>query len=246
MSDRVLVHQSYWDRSYAGMRPVMADANDPVRRWIEAHVAPVKDERHAIEIGCFPGRYLAVIGALGYTVHGIDLTPEVKRMQQALDEMGLRTGLFTHGDFLQHPFARTYDLVCSFGFIEHFTDWQGVLLKHAALVRPGGTLLIETPNFGGWGQRLLHAALDAENFKRHHVPAMDPRAWSWLLEGEGFAIRDARCFGRFAFWHDSPRRNALVRMGDRMLRLVGPLLRAMPEGRAFSPFCGLVATRNAA
>jgi 2-polyprenyl-3-methyl-5-hydroxy-6-metoxy-1,4-benzoquinol methylase len=244
IATETLVDQSYWDRSYAAMRPTIAGPEDRVRQWIEAHVPRAKDEQHCLEVGCFPGRYLGVLGQLGYVVHGVDLTPTVARMKPAFDAEGLRTGDFQEADFLSYSPDRKYDIVCSFGFIEHFTNWADVLRKHAELVRPGGLLVIETPNFRGTVQHLLHRWLDHENYLRHHIAAMEPAAWAALLQREGFVIQQSGWFGSFEFWHDTSHHGLLHRMGFRVLRSLTPWLKRRPEGGpSLSPYCGLIARK---
>lgn len=238
-----LVDQAYWDRAYEHMRPEMAPETDPLRQWIERTVPKANGSEHCLEIGCFPGRYLAVLGKLGYTLHGIDLTPAIDRMAPALREMGFRTGEFEHADFLQYEVHRQYDLVCSFGFIEHFPQWRKVLRKHADLVRPGGLIVIETPNFRGWVQQLFHRWLDAENLRRHHIPAMSPSAWARVLKKEGFEIIEQGFIGRFVFWNDSQGTNFWKRIGFKLLRTVTPTLEKLPPSPAVSPYGVLIARK---
>lgn len=245
ISTTTLVDQSYWDRSYADMAPTVAPPGDPVRSWLETHVPRPSGEAHALEVGCYPGRYLGVLGLLGYTVHGIDLTPAVRRMRPGLEALGLRTGDFHEADFLRFQAPRTYDLVCSFGFIEHFRDWEAVLRKHASLVAPGGLLVIETPNFRGAVQQFFHRWLDAENLRRHDLSAMRPKAWADILRAEGFDVRQAGHFGPFAFWHDSKGAGAWHRIGTLVLRSLNPVLARLPEGHgSWSPYCGLIARKR--
>lgn len=245
MNKPMLVDQSYWDEGYANMAPAMAPPEDPVRQWIELYVPPARAGQHVLEIGCFPGRYLAVIANLGYTAHGIDLTPGVVEMGPAFQRMGLPTGTFTRGDFLGHDPGRRYDVVCSFGFIEHFTEWEKVLLKHADLVAPGGLLLLETPNFTGPVQGLFHRWLDQENLTRHNEAAMDPPRWAELLSDHGFDVLDAGWFGRFVFWSDSKTKGPMHRIGSVLLRWLTPLFQRMgSRSRVLSPYCGLVARRR--
>ena len=52
-------------------------------------------------------------------------------------------------DFFQFQADRTYDMVFSLGFIEHFQDTKDVIARHAALASPGGQLLIILPNLRG-------------------------------------------------------------------------------------------------
>ncbi len=244
MISEVLVDQSYWDKSYERMTPTAAHADDPVRKWIITHVKAVPPGKNALEVGCFPGRYLAVIGERGYRVNGVDLTPGVLNMPEAFRRMGLTAGTFERADFLSHQYERPFDLVCSFGFIEHFADWRAILRRHAELVAPGGLLVIETPNFRGTVQNLFHRWLDAENYARHNPYAMDPHAWAAEVEALGFTVHYSGWFGRFEFWSDSPQRGPWQWIGSRVLRVLQPWLKKRPEGHpATSPYCGLVAQR---
>jgi L-malate glycosyltransferase len=245
MKNEVLVHQDYWDKGYADLKPWIAPPEDPVRQWIESKIPLANAPAHALEVGCYPGRYLAVLGNLGYTVHGVDLTPGVTTMPEAFTRMGFAVGEFTRADFLRHDFHRTYEVVCSFGFIEHFTDWGAVLTRHAQLVAPGGTLLIETPNFSGPVQGFFHRWLDAENYARHNPAAMDPRDWATLLRSQGFEVQQATWMGRFTFWHHSSGNSLSRRIGFIVLRWLTPMLARMgTRSRSLSPYAVLVARRK--
>ena len=242
--NQLLVDQSYWDASYSGMRPAIAPPDDALRQWLEAHVPKAQGVQHALEVGCYPGRYLAVLGRSGYTIHGVDLTPGVEHMADALKATGLSTGDFRRTDFLKMEVHRTYELVCSFGFIEHFTDWRSVLLKHAELVAPGGMLVIETPNFKGGVQQLFHRWLDRTNLARHNLDAMDPHQWATLLRAQGFTVQWCGWFGRFDFWSDPEPDSLGHRIGAKLLGMLKPRLARMKEGSpSLSPYCGLIATK---
>lgn len=238
-----LVDQSYWDSSYSDVAPHMVPESDQLRIWLEKYVA-AGNGRNCLEVGCYPARYLSVLGELGYTLNGIDLTPRVSELKMSLSQK-YPTGEFIHADFLSYDNNSAFDLVCSFGFIEHFTNWQEVLIKHAQLVKNNGLLVIETPNFGGWFQRLIHSWLDNENYKRHNVESMDPKQWAELIEPLGFEIIRCEYFGRFEFWSDTKRYTLLQHIGLRLLGKCDPILKKIRPGkRAFSPYCGLIAIRK--
>ncbi|MFN0032785.1 MAG: class I SAM-dependent methyltransferase [Flavobacteriales bacterium] len=239
-----VVAQAYWDESYEQLQFRITDRHDPVRQWIEQHISKTEGAT-CLEVGCFPGRYLAVFGQLGYELHGIDLTPRISELSSWLTQSGYKTGDFTHADFLKHTSAEQYDVVCSFGFVEHFTNWREVLQKHADMIKTGGTLIMETPNFRGWMQYFLHKHLDAENFARHHIDAMQPDVWKNLLEASGFEIKWHGHFGAFDFWSDTRHYNFLQKLGLRFLTLAKPMLKKLPEGKkSIAPYCGIVAVKR--
>jgi 2-polyprenyl-3-methyl-5-hydroxy-6-metoxy-1,4-benzoquinol methylase len=238
-----VVDQAYWDNSYRELTFNIAHSEDRVRQWIEQNI-PRANGKTCIEIGCFPGRYLAVFGEMGYELSGIDITPRANEMTRWLRDAGYRTGNITRADFLTYEFTTQYDVVCSFGFIEHFTNWGDVLLKHADLVKPGGQLIVETPNFRGHLQRILHSTVDRENYRRHVISSMNPLAWGRLLEQAHFEVTWAGHFGSFDFWAD-PKPSRLKYATLRLISALVPMLRRIPEGTAaLSPYCGLIARKR--
>ena len=219
-----------------------------MRKWIEGHFSRLNGDepKTVLEIGCFPGQYLSVFGELGYELHGIDRTPRVEAdMPCHLKSLCFRMGQFSRNDFLASRFTRQYDVVASFGFIEHFTNWDVVLHKQASLVKSGGFIVVETPNFRGFVQRLLHRLLDRENLNRHNLEAMRIDGWKTLLAAEGFEICTCGYFGRVAFWVDHQKRTLVQRaflvLVEHAVRFISRL--PIRDSGAYSPFCGLVARR---
>ena len=93
-----------------------------------------------------------------------------------------------------------FDVVASFGFIEHFTNWEDIFLKHIELVNDNGYLIMEVPNFIGNFQNFLHKNFDKKNYEHHHIPAMDIDNWADILKTNGFRILYKGYFGPFHFW----------------------------------------------
>lgn len=239
-----LAEQSYWDEAYANMSFGIIPEEDIVRKWLEEHI-PRTTGATCFEVGCFPGRYLAVFGELGYELNGLDLTPRVETDLPAwLRQQNYRVGTFTRSDIFTFRPQRQYDLVTSFGFIEHFRNWEEVVRIQASLVAPGGYLVIETPNFKGWFQRFLHLVLDYENYKRHYVPSMDPRLWKKTLEPLGFEFVFYDYLGEFQFWVNDPPKGYIRRKLFNQVLTQGPRLRRLKKNsKAYSPFCGLIAKK---
>jgi L-malate glycosyltransferase len=238
-----LANQSYWDDAYANHElSDEAAITDIVKDWIRQHV-PETSDANCFEIGCFPGRFITLLGKMGYELNGIDLTPRVKNeFSLWLKSLGYKTGEFYHENFLNFSSQKKYDLVCSFGFIEHFTNWDEILIKHLKLVKPGGMIVIETPNFKGLFQRFIHYFLDKENYLRHYIPAMSPKKWARVCEKQGFDIIFEGYFGEFQFWVDKQPVSGWRKRFFQFLIDYYPRLRKMKPGRkAYAPYCGIVA-----
>lgn len=238
------IAQERWDEGYTNLSLQSAPADDPIRRWIEQHIP--RGTGACLEFGCFPGRYLAVLGELGYEVNGIDLTPRLERDLPAwMRAQGLRTGEFVQADVFTHPFQRSYDVVCSFGLIEHFGQWPKLVERHAELVRPGGWLALSTPNFRGGLQQVLHRWLDARNLSEHNLDAMQPKRWAEIAERLGFEIVMCGYIGPFDFWVGQQKRPAFQDFTLKVLRRLKRAGRILPDNVGFyAPYCGLIARKR--
>jgi SAM-dependent methyltransferase len=243
---RNFYEQRLWDEGYVQAELFVAPPDDLIRRWLQKHVPP--GQGSCLELGCFPGRYLAVFGELGYEVNGIDLTPRVELdLKPWLQRRGYRVGEFIRDDVFTHTFGRRYDIVCSFGLIEHFEDWPGLLRRHAELVAEGGTLIVSTPNFRGGIQRLLHRWCDQENFYRHNLAAMFPDKWAQVAQAQNFEVIEAGCVGSFDFWYGAQRRNLLQKTVVKTVRRSVSWAQKLPlNNPAFAPFFGLIARKRRA
>ncbi len=236
----------HWRDEYSSYKFHIARKKDFIRQWIEKYIAPVTDQpKTCLEIGCYPGRFISVFGELGYELHGVDFVDELERLPRWLKHSGYKVGLFSRCDFNEFNPSRKFDVVCSFGFIEHFTNWETILEKHASLVADKGLLVVEAPNFIGGFQHWLHSRFDRENYARHHIPAMNIDKWAELLETTGFEISYAGYFGKFRFWTEPEARTVSERLLLRVLRIIQPFLRTLlPRDRKlYSPFCGVIAQR---
>lgn len=239
-----LAKKSDWDRLYRDKKPYGVSRKDQIAQWILAHL-PETTSARALEIGCFPGRYLPIVGALGYQLNGVDMQEGVHEMPSWLSTQNLKVGEFSQADFFQWKPGKTFDLVLSLGFVEHFENWPAVIERHLEFVAPGGLLLLEAPNFLGNFQNWFHRTFDAQNLSMHHVPAMDPFKWAKLVSQHGFEIEFVGFFGRFHLWADpsglSSRKNYLLKWLLRSRNLLKHLLPS--NSKCFSPYAGLVARK---
>lgn len=100
-----------------------------VTRLLKRHVRP--GSRY-LEIGCAPGKMLAwVAGVLKAEVDGLDYSePGIVKCRVLFDALGLKVNLH-HDDFFNHHLPpASFDVVTSFGVIEHFDDARSMVQKH--------------------------------------------------------------------------------------------------------------------
>jgi SAM-dependent methyltransferase len=165
--------QDYWGRFS------LPDAIDENRSFDRALARRLRSllkgaTGEVLEIGCAPGRWLAFFAReFGLGVAGIELTPDgVAATRRNLELLGVAHADIREADFLSATPSPTYDVVVSLGFVEHFTDVDAVIARHAGWLRPGGKLIIGVPNFRGV-HGLLQKGLDPEILAHHNLDIMD-------------------------------------------------------------------------
>lgn len=138
-----------------------------------------KEKLQMLEVGGAPGQYLAYfhkafdfdISCLDYTSTGCEKTRENFKLLNIPGKV-YQGDLFS--DELQLP---KFDMVCSFGFVEHFTDLNHVVEKHLNFLKPGGILILGVPNFLGINHLFLKQ-LAPKLLSGHNLKSMDKKAWA--------------------------------------------------------------------
>ena len=101
----------------------------------------------ALDVGCGGGLLCEPLARLGAAVTGIDLTPEsIEAASRHARAAGLAIDYRVAAAAELVAEQRRFDLVCAMEVVEHVADQQGFLHACAALVRPGGGLVVATLN----------------------------------------------------------------------------------------------------
>jgi 2-polyprenyl-3-methyl-5-hydroxy-6-metoxy-1,4-benzoquinol methylase len=221
-----------WNEAWSGVEQfVPLGENNMFTNFLDLYVpqAESADSKTAIEIGCFPGRFIEYISSKGYEANGIDIVANTGEISRWLKERGRRVGGFervTLQEYVKNN--QTFDLVCSFGFIEHFKNFCDILYSHAKLCKLGGRLIVGAPNFASPLQRALHKALDSCNLADHVLSSMYPKLWGIFLSALGFEIERCGSLGRFGFW------NGPESLSPHFERLLGKIGTMAPHLEQFS------------
>jgi 2-polyprenyl-3-methyl-5-hydroxy-6-metoxy-1,4-benzoquinol methylase len=197
-----------------------------------------------LEIGCSPGGILAdICSRLGYAAYGIDPSCDSQRICDRLEAAGVTIGRIWAEDVFAWKPQEPFDIVASFGFIEHFVDAEAAIARHFDLVKPRGTVLIGVPHFAH-GQWLLHRIFDEEMLNGHNVHAMTRRFLrSATARCGALNIRVDYVGGHFAFWLSGRTRRSRFRERAmwQTLRAFKVLARHWPgtSNPLFSPYLWL-------
>ncbi len=104
-----------------------------------------------LDVGCAGGAFLVAARDCGLRPVGIEPSHwmvEYGRTNYGLD---VRQGILEAGTFPKESF----DLVSLWDVIEHVTDPRGLLSTIRSVLKPGGTLIVNYPDYGSWAARLL-------------------------------------------------------------------------------------------
>lgn len=173
-----------------------------------------------LEVGCFPGRYLQYFAnTFDMKVEGVDLMAPDDSMTLEIHNV----------DFFEFSTDKKYDVVCSFGFIEHFEMLGDVIQRHVDLVRDGGMVIMTVPNFvHGWRFR-SRRKFDKELFVHHNRNAMMVRNIENVLDGielNGYTVMPVK-FSNKTFLQVSGLKRRLGKGMASLTRYVPPVDRGL-------------------
>jgi SAM-dependent methyltransferase len=195
-----LAGSDHWDAREGRVRPRLpSKLNAGVADLLALLDKFVRPDSRVLEVGCAPGKFLLWCAlAKNAEVCGVEYAS--KSHQGVVDLFADASALadIRNEDFMETTFEeKSFDVVFSFGVIEHFSDPRPMVQKHVSLLRPGGTALITVPNFGGVYGRLLRQ-LDKPVYDIHNVSIMsEPRMLE--LVAEGIPAR-SYAYGRLSPW----------------------------------------------
>ena len=139
-----------------------------------------------VDLGCGRGEWLALLRAAGVAARGVDANPAFVAAGRA---RGLDMELGDALGYLEALPPDSIDMVTAFHVIEHLATEDLLSLLEAArgALRPGGCLLLETPN----PTNLVMAACDFYNDPTHRSP-LPPALTEYLVSTQGFGNVEVR------------------------------------------------------
>ena len=163
--------------------------------------------KSVLEIGCAGGKNLCFLAKYyGFQPYGIDYSDKIKTTYELFKYNGLPEPALYKEDVFSWKPDRQFDVVCSFGFIEHFENINEIIKKHISLVAPGGILIVTLPNFAR-GQYFFHWLIDRENLRKHNTKIMNLASINKAFIDQPVAIKYLAYYKTFGFWHE---RNTLL------------------------------------
>jgi SAM-dependent methyltransferase len=205
-----------------------------------------KKIKTAIELGGFPGYYAAYLKKYQHLDTTLfDYFIDEGLINQLLDKNGLKPGdiKVIEADLFDYQPEIKYDLVLSFGLIEHFNNTRSIIETHLQFLKPGGTLFITLPNFkgvNGWVQRKF----DRSNYDKHNIDSMQPQLLIQYCHQLGLTEVESYYYGKFSVWLENrSEQGKLIRSLVKTIWLAGKIAtKFIPiESKALSPYIVLKA-----
>lgn len=159
---------------------------------------------NVIEIGSAPGYSLVKTWLkFGYEPFGVEYTrsgAEINRSTFA--HYGISPDNVIEADFFSNTFQSRFkgffDLVMSFGFLEHFENPEDVVGAHLNLVADGGIVVVVIPNLSGINKWLANF-FDSSILDIHNTQLMNVDAFSKLFDSSQLEKLFCGYYGTFHF-----------------------------------------------
>jgi len=146
----------------------------------------VKPGKRVLDIGCGFGQSLGYLQQLSCDVYGVEADENIRRVA---DKFGFKVhaGLFDPANYANDFF----DVVTMGQVIEHVANPRQTLLGVARVLKPGGIVILSTPNAKGWG-----AAIFGKYWINWHAPyhlqLFTPKSMQELAEQTGLQLDDIK------------------------------------------------------
>ena len=156
-------------------------------KWRLDLIRKIKPSGKLLEIGCARGDFLKAAKE-SFDACGVEPNPE-------LADSASEVAPVYRGVIEQTPWTG-FDVVASFHVIEHADSPKSFIGAAADRLRPGGLLVIETPNIDSLPFKILKSRW--RQFIPEHYFFFDPKSISRLLTDHGMRIDSITAIGKYA------------------------------------------------
>jgi methionine biosynthesis protein MetW len=111
------------------------------------------ENKNILDVGCYDGTFLSLIKNRNNNFHGIEASDwGIEKSRQK----GIEANQYFFDDKTSFPYEDNFfDIVIAGEIIEHIFDTDIFFAEIRRVLKPGGKLLISTPNIASLGRRLL-------------------------------------------------------------------------------------------
>ena len=143
-------------------------------RWRLRLIREIQPSGKLLEIGCARGDFLRVARE-SFDAHGVEPNPELAESASEIAPV--------HRDIIERTPWSGFDVAATFHVIEHVDSPRSFIAAAAERLKPGGLLVIETPNIDSLPYKILKARW--RQFIPEHYFFFDPKTMARLLSDHG-------------------------------------------------------------
>ena len=194
----------YRDFGYTTPGPGNGDVGRALAERFVSLTSRLNGVRHVCDLGCGNGYLASRLGASGLHVTGIDASEsglEIARRHYATDRVTfVRSEIGADLEALL-PAGLRFDAVVSSDVIEHLYRPAALVETAAALLKPGGYLIVGTP-YHGYLKNLAISVLNkwdshhGVDWDGGHIKFFSKRTLRDLVVRHGFREATLHCYGR--------------------------------------------------
>lgn len=193
--DRVHVAQATRHRPSSLEQWIYEKNRERVLRGFQGHIPRNVRGGKVLDVGCGNPSFLLLMRRLGWNVAGLE--PNQYACEKANEVLGARTVL--HGKLSDHLFEpESFDYVHLSHVLEHLDDPISELAECFKLLRPGGIIYVETPNFASFGRKTFGTYWLNMDSPRH-LFLFTPSTLTRVLRESGFELESITTYT----WDDS-------------------------------------------
>lgn len=221
-------HRKYWDLKKALAQSLLDSCKVQVKG------------KHVLDIGCATGAALAQFEEQGAITYGIDVNAfAIQKAKELIPSATLLNSSLEESDFGD----RRFDVITMIDVLEHVLDPCQTLAKVRSLLKPGGLLMVVTPDTGSISYKVMGARWP--HLKTEHLYYFNRESLRVLFEKTGLSGYQARTFFKPLDL------NYVIRQFDSykhplitpLLKILGPIIPAWVKSRLFYvPIGEMVAT----
>lgn len=145
-----------------------------------------------LDVGCATGRLLQSLGEQGWRVQGVEVCKPAAVYGRENRDVPIYTGPLETAGWEDESIA----VVHSSHVIEHLADPAGFIREAYRLLKPGGYLLITTPNRGGFQARLFQSRW--RSVIHDHVVLFSRENLKRMVQEKGFKVEKCATWGGLA------------------------------------------------
>jgi 2-polyprenyl-3-methyl-5-hydroxy-6-metoxy-1,4-benzoquinol methylase len=167
---------------------------------LERRFAPGK---RLLDVGCGAGFFIKAAEEAGWEAVGIEVSKLSSRYGREIVRADVRTGRLEDAGFA----PASFDMVTMLDLVEHLPDPLATLRAASAVLKPGGILIVSTPDFRSLSGRILGRSW-AVFSPGEHLAVFNARTLAMVLNKAGFRVQAMKNLFVLnpAYTHDPERR----------------------------------------